>query len=462
MKQAKRITALFLAVLLIAVSVPYAFAASLNYTSKNLYYGKTLKLKATSGTAYAWSSSNSDVATVSESGKVKGVGLGTAVITAKVGSQTVSCKVKVKDRNVTAAVSFKSSTGGAFINKVNEAVIGVKPLKYNAAKATVYVKDATDTIVYKTTLTNLTKNVGVYPHWNGKNNKGVVVPNGTYTVYVKIGKQVSKSNALAFLNKNYFAAGDGSAKNPFQVATVDQLKQIVRYPNACFKQTKNLDCGYENVGGFFTEDLPFNGVYDGNGKTISNIAATAPLFSSIGEKGQIKNITIKNGSFTSTGSLANKNKGKIINCNLDVIVSSSSKGSYYSIGGICSVNEGTINACKVNGIVTIVEAFNLCYAGGIAGKNAGKIIMCSTNNNISATAIHDVYTGGISGLNESTGFIQNCETGGSITATATNRSASRPAYPGAISGQNDGQILNCFYSGDTSISLAGIGTGVVA
>ena len=452
--------ALFLAVLLVAVSVPYTFAASLNYTSKSIYYGKTLKLKADSGTAYGWSSSKPDVATVSESGKVKGVGLGTAVITAKVGGQTVSCKVKVKDRDVTAAVSFKSSTGGAFINKVNEAVIGVKPLKYSAAKATVYVKDAAGTVVYKTTLTNLTKNQGVYSHWNGKNNKGAVVPNGTYTVYVKIGKQVSKSNVLAFLNKNYFAAGDGSAKNPFQVATVDQLKQIVRYPNACFKQTKNLDCGYESVGGFFTEDLPFNGVYDGNGKTISNISATKALLTVIGEKGQIKKLNMKGCSIAGNNGavLARSNYGKIVDCSIDGTVSVTLDYTVAYVGIICINNYGTINNCKSSGAVS-TSAWEYTHAAGLATLNleSGKIINCETDVSTYAktTSLGYARPGGVASINK--GLINNCIAKGTVVTESDNQRVA-----GGIAAENEGQIINCIYLGSSNVQIAGKNVGVIA
>ena len=70
---------------------------TLNKTEASIYAGKKVQLKVigTSKTA-TWSSSNTKVAKVSSTGKVTGVKAGTAVITAKIGSNKYKCTVKVK------------------------------------------------------------------------------------------------------------------------------------------------------------------------------------------------------------------------------------------------------------------------------------------------------------------------------------------------------------------------------
>ena len=65
-----------------------------------IYTGKTTTLKATTNDSDAivtFKSGNTKVATVSSKGVVKGVKAGTAVITAKVGNATATCKVVVKN-----------------------------------------------------------------------------------------------------------------------------------------------------------------------------------------------------------------------------------------------------------------------------------------------------------------------------------------------------------------------------
>ena len=69
----------------------------INKTSALLAKGKKLTLKVTGAgkEKKVWSTSDKKVATVSNSGVVKAVGAGTAVISCKVGSATVKCKVTV-------------------------------------------------------------------------------------------------------------------------------------------------------------------------------------------------------------------------------------------------------------------------------------------------------------------------------------------------------------------------------
>lgn len=72
---------------------------TLDKTAAAVYTGKTTTLKATTNDSDAtvtFESGNTKVATVSSKGVVKGVKVGTAVITAKVGNATATCKVTVK------------------------------------------------------------------------------------------------------------------------------------------------------------------------------------------------------------------------------------------------------------------------------------------------------------------------------------------------------------------------------
>lgn len=449
MKHTKRILSVLLAALLIAVSVPYVCAASLNYTAKSLYYGKSVTLQVSDGKASAWTSSNTAVATVSSKGVVRGVGIGTAVISATVGKQTLTCKVKVKDRNVDAVVVFRSSTGGAFINGVNTAVIKVKPLNYNVGRAVVYITDAADEIVYKTTLTKLAKNKTVSLSWNGRNNKNKLVPNGTYTVNVLIGKTVSKSDPLTFLRKNYFTGGDGSKKNPFQIATPAQLGQIIRYPNASFIQTKDLDFEYEAVGGFFTEDNQFNGVYDGNGKTISCIAGTAALFQYIGTKGQVKDLNVSKSSVNAERSalLCTYNYGKITNCNVSGATANKAKYS----GIVVAQNFGLVSNCVTSGSVSVYG--DNVHAGGVVGHNeqSGKIVSCESRVNVSIKNPGS-RGGGICG--ENNGLISDCTASGTVIHLE-----SRYGLTGGIAGRNNGTISGCAYLGTSEVNLMGDGSG---
>jgi uncharacterized protein YjdB len=84
-------------------------AASVKISATSAVLGvketKTLKVTGTS-TKVQWTSSNQKVATVSTSGKITGVGKGTATITATIGSTKKTCKVTVEK----PSISKKSAT----------------------------------------------------------------------------------------------------------------------------------------------------------------------------------------------------------------------------------------------------------------------------------------------------------------------------------------------------------------
>lgn len=85
-----------------------AATVSLNKRSTSVYIGKTTQLKVKNYTGkIRWSSSNTSIATVSSTGKVKGKKAGTVTISARAGKKTLKCKVTVK---TILAVSPKTVT----------------------------------------------------------------------------------------------------------------------------------------------------------------------------------------------------------------------------------------------------------------------------------------------------------------------------------------------------------------
>lgn len=443
--------------------VASAATVKLSATKKTVYYGSstTLKVKNTKKTV-KWSTKNEKVATVNSKGKVTAKGLGTTYIYAKVSGKTYKCKVTVKDRNQTASKSFKVNGGGSFVKGESTAKVTVKLKKYKAAKAYVYIKNASDDTVYKKTLTNLAKNKSYSFNWNGKNSKGNYVSAGSYRVLVKVGETKSYSPYLKFITKNDFAGGNGSKSNPFEITKTSQLKKIVKYPTAYFKQIKNLNFDYEAVGGFFTEDQPFNGNYNGNGKTISNISGTEALFEYVGEKGVIKNVVMKKCSVVGDGQalLAKHNYGKITGCDINGTVSASGDSNDYNAGLMVCYNYGTISNCETSGNIATNAEYH-SYAGGIVEYNgqSGKIISCNSHTNVTAnTAWNYSYAGGIAAIND--GMINGCEADGIILATISCSNVEK--YPGGIVSTNNSQIIDCYYTGESSVNICYKNTGTIA
>lgn len=476
--------AIFLAFSVSTVSMAFAADVSSATTLLTASKKKTVKLSAKKATIYykgtktlkllnnkkkvKWYTSNKKVATVSSKGKVTAKGLGTAKITAKVGSKKYTCKVTVKDRNVGTAIGFVTDGGGYFIKGESVAKVTIRPKKYDCAKAVVSIKDAAGDTVYTKTYKNLKKNTNYSFTWDAKDNKGNELPSGSYMVSVKIGKTVSNSAYLSYLAVNDFADGNGSASNPFELNATTHLPKIVKYPDANFKQTENFDYCYESIGGFFSEDKPFEGVYDGNGKTISNISATMPLFNTIGENGVVKNVVMVECNVINereASLLAKNNYGKIMNCSVDVNASAATTSQTMSVGSLTMNNYGVISKCTAIGNISAIA--NGPYGirpviGGIASFNAkeGKIIDCVSETNIKTTpGVGDsiAYCGGIAGKNE--GLISGCEATGELIFEK--KYSTGGVRFGGVVGLNDGQVISSNYTGSSSVNTVGINNGTI-
>lgn len=88
-----------------------ANTVTLNRSSVSLYVGDTTTLRASGGSSYTWSSSNTSVATVSN-GTVTAVGRGSATITVRSGDSTATCSVTVQDYTLSLSESHISMFEG--------------------------------------------------------------------------------------------------------------------------------------------------------------------------------------------------------------------------------------------------------------------------------------------------------------------------------------------------------------
>lgn len=200
----------------------------------------------------------------------------------------------------------------------------------------------------------------------------------------------------------------------------------------------------------------FNGVFDGNSKTISNLVINATtlegvgLFRVIDEQGEVKDLVLDvSCSITgknSTGSIAGKNGGKICNCvNNGTVINSSYGSSLY--GGIAGSSSGSIEDCVNNGRMVINDA--VYTVGGIVGSNTGTVSGCTNNAVVSGK----YNIGGIVGNLSSGGKILYCVNNGNVNA--------KEGYAGGILGWGIGaspsvydikesKAVHCFSSGNVS------------
>lgn len=232
-------------------------------------------------------------------------------------------------------------------------------------------------------------------------------------------------------------AGEGTPENPYLISSMEHLTTLMElinsgdnkdypYQTSYYKQTIDLDASSMaeslNIG---NAAFPFKGVYDGNGKKISN---NTGLFGTI-EDAIIKNIRLENSKLDSKSDIGglicttSKGASKIENCGCsfnDVEVQK-------TLGGICAeVVSGTLNieGCKVSGNrLKILFKEGNSNNGGLIGKiNSGSTahikdsyITLSANmtqagaNKSTPTAPKGDCIGGLCGMNDNgTLIIERC------------------------------------------------------
>ena len=220
---------------------------------------------------------------------------------------------------------------------------------------------------------------------------------------------------------------------------------------------RNIDLGnheWEPIGCIADfSDYVFNGIFDGNGKTISGVRITKSnmnysrqldygFFGGISISRTIQNLTLEG--------------------NVELNTSTNQQGVSISVGGFVGGNWGQIINCnsKINIDVTFAS-FNQITVGAISGGNSGVIKNSTAEGKVKATVggRSVIFIGGISGQNFDKGLISECKTTLPIEILA----GIGGRFAG-IAGYNYGKIDNCLFDGsiqdnsqeDWHVSISGI------
>ena len=274
------------------------------------------------------------------------------------------------------------------------------------------------------------------------------------------------ANSFAITKADTTILGQNYAK----VTTCEDLSQVRTWTNngevVNVIVMNDIDCGdnsFAPIGK--SESKAFEGIFDGNGKTISGMKigkatvsggeSFAGFFGVIGKKGNVKNFTISGSSLDQSayfaGAFVGLNYGVVEGLKTTESVTVKSSGdpdSYGGVGGIAGRNGGygTMIGCENHAKVTAAN-----MAGGIAGANTGAI-----SNSINYGAISGKTAGGIVGnthyrtvesITHVPGRIAVCQNLGSVNGSN---------YAGGIVGYNkDGSINNCRNDGSVKGGVAG-------
>jgi hypothetical protein len=274
--------------------------------------------------------------------------------------------------------------------------------------------------------------------------------------------------------------GSGTAEDPYQVKTVEDLININEgivtysntYENVYFKVMNDIDVArnpqFTGIAADGNTAHEFYGTFDGDNHVIDNIylskvgydedgkgissgsTSYCGLFGRLNSKGVIKNVILGPGTdmtfWMYSGGIVGNAAGRVENCvNMGTISSVSS-----SVGGIAGYvvkTTGEVAGCRNLGKVT----GGLLYAGGIAGQCFGTIENCENDGYVASDSINAYntvakarYAGGIVGY-ASAAKINNCVNNGQVVGGSQ--------YVGGIIGglvPLNSSVNNCINNGIVS------------
>ena len=256
---------------------------------------------------------------------------------------------------------------------------------------------------------------------------------------------------LMLLCTNYSAfpviAAAAEEAKTIEITTADELQNINNNLKANYVLANDIDLSgrdFTPIGN--TDSGAFEGSFDGNGHTISNLDVFSGKYAGLFgyNDGTVKNLTLSNVSVYGTryigGVVAyNAENSKIENCSVTGGKVYSDGGVYATrVGGICGVNEG-----KIEGLLS--NAADVQLSNGTTGSFVGGVVgFCRDVENLTAQ-----NSGTVSGGREVGGIIGHCY--GSISLTAQNS--------GNVNSSSDvGGIIGLCYG---SISLSAHNSGDV-
>ena len=225
--------------------------------------------------------------------------------------------------------------------------------------------------------------------------------------------------------------GDGTAGNPYKIATADDLLEFAKLVNNKGETTANailtadIDLNNRPWYPIGSESRPYSGTFNGDGHTISGL-------------------NINNSTADDQG-LFGYVSGTVQNLTVDGTVSGS--GNY--VGGVVGYNSsGTVTNCAFSGSVSGNN-----YVGGVVGLNRGSVINCTNTGSVKGSGI---YVGGVVGWNSSDANVTNCYNTGAVSGPDSGSGNS----VGGVVGCNSGIVTNCYNTGSVTSSGSPVG-GVV-
>ncbi len=266
--------------------------------------------------------------------------------------------------------------------------------------------------------------------------------------YPRLAWEGHAGQALGLSDLTGLLSGRGTAGDPFLITTAEDLYAIGFFPcdwDKSFRLMADIDLsgfdgkegrptfktiatsGADQVSGSFS-GVPFTGVFDGNGHSITNFTHAPSEGSHFGffghvEKGQIRNVGMINprvtGDSLTAVLVAHLVHGSVVNCYVSGGTVTGDNQVALLVG---EVHGGTVTDCDVSG-GAVTGTYEVGALAGLA--NGGRITRCHSTARVGG---YDCV-GGMVGNNGSD--ISDCESSGAVTGDEE---------VGGVAGYNWGRI----------------------
>ena len=255
----------------------------------------------------------------------------------------------------------------------------------------------------------------------------------------------------SFLLIPKYSGGSGTAEDPYQIATAEDLILLGETPqdyDKHFKLTAHIDLDPNQLGSrVFAgaviapdvnpyndsyDGVPFSGVFDGCGYEIRNMKIIGSchlgLFGWIGPEAQVSNLSVMS-AYVEVEDIRTPGRD--------------GSGPATSQGLLAGANSGEVQTCHTGGSITGCGE----WIGGLIGYNLGNVGHCTSSANVQGAQT----VGGLVGYHRE-GQVTDCYSTGTVEqqqVLSANRLLSGDTA-GGLAGRNDAYVSRCYATGDVN------------
>ena len=251
---------------------------------------------------------------------------------------------------------------------------------------------------------------------------------------------------------DYFAGGDGSVGDPYQIATEAQLRAFAEATqagklvttNVCFVLTADIA-----LNGEWTPVHSFGGTFDGGDHTVSGMTiGTADAPSKL----------VSAGFFDVLANTARVHDLHLTNASVNVQRSGAALDDHIYAGGLVG-GAGTagsnvrIDNCSVTGSTISAASGTFAYAGGLAGRLDRENVVTNCWTDIAVTAVSansPACAGGLVATIGGSSMIANAAALGDVSVTGVSAEYNW-CRAGGLLGSSAYLTHNCYASGNVSL-----------